>query len=248
MLQRYGIGLGIKTRLAALWYYVATDKLPALRYHVWDDTTEHGEYLVLRKLITPDFPKLVIEVGANDGFLASNSYPLIKRGWRAILIEPHPDVFRRLETRYKDSANVTTVNLACAETAGRFPLFMGKDEHTGSYSTLSTEDSDWFRQTRTNKSVEVMVERLDTILSRNECPKDIGLLSVDAEGLDLAVLAGLDFSQFLPRIIITEDEKTDEQETALKKKALLDSQGYRFWRRVHNNAIWLLASKFRLAL
>src|SRR6266404_9060713 len=102
MLQRYDIGFGIKTRLAALWYYLATDKMPAWRYWIWGDTTEHGEFLVLRHLITEDFPKLVVDVGANDGFLASNSYPLIKRGWRGILIEPHPDAFRRLQIRYKD--------------------------------------------------------------------------------------------------------------------------------------------------
>lgn len=221
--------------------------MPALRYWIWGDTTEHGEFLVLRRLITEDFPKFVIEVGANDGFLASNSYPFITRGWHAILIEPHP-VFHRLQMRYKDNPNVTTVNVACAEVAGRLPLFIGKDEHTGSYSTLSTEDSAWFRQTRTDKFLEVDVKRLDTILAQNQCPKDIGLLSIDTEGFDYAVLRGLDFSNFRPRIIITEDEKADEQTLARKKEALLADHGYHFWRRVYNNAIWLLRPKFGSAV
>jgi FkbM family methyltransferase len=232
------MGLGIKTQLNALRHYVCKYKVPILRYCIWGDTTQHGEYLVLRHLVTPDFPKLIVDVGANDGFLASNSYPFITRGWQAILIEPHPGVFRRLETRYKDNPNVTTVNLACADVAGRLPLFMGKEEHTGSYSTLSTEDSAWFRQTRTDRFVEVNVERLNTILTQNQCPQDIGILSVDTEGFDYAVLAGLDFCQFRPRIIITEDEKADQQEVARRKEALLTSQGYQFRRRLENNAIW----------
>lgn len=218
--------------------------MPALRYCVWDDTTEHGEFLVLRHLFTEDFPRVVVEVGANDGFLASNSYPLIKQGWHGILIEPHPDAFRRLQIRHKNNRKVTTVNLACSDVAGRLPLYMGKDEHTGSYSTLSTEDSAWFRLTRSDEFIEVNVERLDTILTRNECPKDIGLLSVDTEGFDYAVFAGLDFSKFLPRIIITEDEKGDDTEVTRQKEALLVANGYHFWRRVHNNAIWLVGAKF----
>ena len=36
--------------------------------------------------------RLVVDVGANDGFLSSNSYNLVRWGWSAVLVEPNPEM------------------------------------------------------------------------------------------------------------------------------------------------------------
>jgi len=70
-----------------------------LRYFLWSDTTWHGEFSALRPLLQglPEEQRVVVDVGANDGFYSSNSYPFVKRGWRAILVEPHPGAFAQAD-------------------------------------------------------------------------------------------------------------------------------------------------------
>ncbi len=54
-------------------------------------------------------------------------------------------------------------------------------------------------------TVEVPVERLDTLLSRHLPPdQEIDFLSVDVEGLDLAVLRSNDWARFRPRCVLVE--------------------------------------------
>ena len=40
------------------------------------------------------FSPLVVDVGANDGFLSSNSYNLVRWGWSSVLVEPNPEMLR----------------------------------------------------------------------------------------------------------------------------------------------------------
>jgi len=213
------------------WY-----RLPRLRWKLYGDTSQHGEYLFLRRLIEPSFPRFIVDVGANDGQRNSNSFPFLARGWSGILIEPNPRVFARLQALYQKNEDVRTLNFACARSPGKLPLFLGKDGEIGEFATLSTQDNEYYRATRTKTSIEVTIERLTTLLQQSRCPREFGILSVDTEGFDYEVLASLDFDQFRPRIIITEDENTDDE----SKFKLLQSQGYAFLRRFTRNSIWSL--------
>lgn len=232
------MGLGIKTWLIERYHWIWRYRLPELRWKVYGDSSQHGEYLFLRRFSGPSFPKYVVDVGANDGLRNSNSYPFLAEGWSGTLIEPNPRVFARLQQRHKDNDRVQMLNYACSRQPGKLPLFLGKDGEVGEYATLSTEDSEYYRQTRTGQSVEVAVERLTTLLQRSRCPQDFGLLTVDTEGFDFEVLASLDFDQFRPRFIITEDQNADDEQ----KFSLLKTQGYHLIRRFTRNSIWQSSS------
>lgn len=56
------------------------------------DVSHSGEalYIYSRILRSPKFPyaRLIVDIGANDGLMASNSYNFIHWGWSAILVEP----------------------------------------------------------------------------------------------------------------------------------------------------------------
>lgn len=203
-----------------------------VKYWLWRDTTHRGEFAALRRLMTPGFPRIVVDVGANDGFYGSNSFPFIARGWRAILVEPHPKVFAKLQKLHRARPNVTCLNLACAEKSGTFPLHVGNDGEAPSTSTLSGDPE--LLNLRTQGTIMVRVERLTDILAAQKIPPDIGLLTVDVEGMDLEVLQGLDFSRWRPRIIITEDYPPKLP----AKSELLKENGYQFRTRVDVNSIW----------
>ena len=203
-----------------------------VKYWLWRDTTHRGEFAALRRLMTMGFPRIVVDVGANDGFYGSNSFPFVARGWRSVLVEPHPKVFAKLQKLHRSRPNVTCLNLACAEKSGTFPLYVGNDGEAPSTSTLSGDPE--LLNLRTQGTIMVQVERLTDVLAAQKISPDIGLLTVDVEGMDLEVLQGLDFSRWRPRIIITEDYPPKVP----AKSELLKKNGYQFRTRVDVNSIW----------
>ena len=231
------MGLGIKTALLRplepLWLY----RLPGFRLKYLRDASQYGEGLLLNRYAPPDCPQFIVDVGANDGLLHSNSYFFVQRGWKAILVEPHPVVFRRLTERYAKEPNVICENLACSNVAGNQELFFGADGEAAEFSTLCQDDTDHYQQTRTKASTKVSVKTLTEILERNQCPGDFGILSIDTEGLDYEILQGLDFSRFRPRLIITEDFKLLEKDRL--KYALLRANGYVLVKQRQVNSIWV---------
>jgi len=224
------MGLGIKTRLLHWGQMVFRYRLPSLRWKLFQDTSQHGEYSVLRKLIKPSTPRIVVEVGANDGVRHSNSYPFIRQGWAGILIEPNPVVFRELRERYSANNRVQTINCACGEAPGTLPLFLGSDGDIGEFATLAPSNG----SSSPSRAFEVKVNTLTDVLGGVGCPADIGILSVDTEGFDFRVFGGLDFKRFRPCLIITEDQSADDRQ----KFELLRSRGYRLKHRRGCNSIW----------
>ncbi len=203
-----------------------------IKFWLWRDTTHQGEFAALRRLMTPDFPRIVVDVGACNGFYGSNSFPFAARGWRSVLVEPHPKVFARLQKLHQARPNVTCLNLACAEKTGIFPLHVGDDGEAPSTSTLSGDPE--LLKTRTKGTIEVRVERLTDVLAAQQIPQDFGLLTIDAECMDLEVLQGLDFTRWRPRIIITEDYMPKFP----AKSELLKKSGYQLRTQIAGNSIW----------
>ena len=238
------MGLGIKTKALALYDWVFKYRLPPLR-HLLGDTSEHGELGLLSRLAAGAPNRFLVDVGANDGITVSNSYGLIRRGWEAILVEPYPPCFQQLQQRYGSNPKVRLANSACAREAGELDLFLGTDGTKAGYATLCTDDSEWFKATRTGESVKVPVGPLTVILEKHGCPPRFAVLSVDTEGYDLQVLESLDFGRFRPEVVITEDDpillppppelKTDE-----RKYALLKREGYKLVKTYSRNSIWQL--------
>ena len=63
--------------------------------------SKESTYIYQRILLRKDFPYhfLVVDIGANDGFLSSNSFNFIQWGWDAVLVDPQP---RELQTAKKN--------------------------------------------------------------------------------------------------------------------------------------------------
>lgn len=206
-----------------------------LKYWLRRDTTHHGEFSLMRKLAGAGGPRVFVDVGANDGFYGSNSYPFVARGWRTLLIEPHPGAFAKLQKLHAGKKNVAFLNLACADAPGKLPLWIGTDGDEGTLATLCTDDNPHFQKARTRQSVLVPVERLDAVLAAQNVPRDFEVLSIDTEGMDYEVLLGLDLNLWRPRLIVTEDYAPKDA----KKADYLRAGGYRLERNLGGNAFWI---------
>ncbi|MBI3415747.1 MAG: FkbM family methyltransferase [Verrucomicrobia bacterium] len=205
-----------------------------LKYWLRRDTTQHGEFALMQKLAASGGPRVFVDVGANDGFYGSNSFPFVARGWRALLIEPHPGPFAKLQKLHAGKPNVTMLNLACADAPGKLPLWIGTDGDEGTLATLCTDDHPHFQKARTDQNVLVTVERLDAVLSGQKIPTDFAILSIDTEGMDYEVLLGLDLTVWRPRVIVTEDYPPKDA----VKADYLRRHGYTHRQQIGANAFW----------
>jgi FkbM family methyltransferase len=207
-----------------------------IKYLLWRDTTFRGEYAAIRDALPDDAPRTVVDVGANDGIYGSNSYPFIARGWRAVLIEPDPRPFARLQKRFAGQERVACLNLACADQPGDLPLRLGRD---ASHSSLASDFDPAHHGARSGETVMVKVERLADVLFRLGISRRFGVLSIDTEGMDLEVLRGLDLAQWRPDVIFTENFAPKEE----AKAQLLRQHGYALCASVDTNTLWTAAGR-----
>lgn len=143
---------------------------------------------------------LVIDVGAYDGLLYSNSLPLIKRGWSALLYEPifYRECFENM-IPYKDRVGVK--RLAMGAYRGMVKMYPGDV-----YSTTSDEHKENVEKAgwqTFSAPVVVMQDTLDNqfnVLRLHGCD----VLSIDVEGAETAVLAGWDTRMYPAKMVIIE--------------------------------------------
>jgi FkbM family methyltransferase len=119
-------------------------------------------------LIADDFPKTLVDIGAFDGVTISNSRPYTLRGWRAILVEPHPGLYAKLATANEGMDGTTCVNMACSDRPGTPALFFGTDGPHSAMSTLCTDDNPWFQANRAADFVDVEVTTLTDLLASHK--------------------------------------------------------------------------------
>lgn len=207
-----------------------------IKYWLYRDTTQHGEFRLMMRLAGSACPRVMVDVGANDGFYASNSFPFVARGWQTLLIEPHPKVFVRLQQLHQGKAHVRCINVACSDHEGQLPLWTALDGDAGTQATLCTDDHPHFRRARSGPFIEVPVKRLSDVLEAQEI-REVGVLSIDTEGMDLETLLGLDLTRWRPRVIVTEDYAPKNA----RKAEYLQRHQYRPAGRLAANSFWVVA-------
>jgi len=222
-------------------------KFQAIRKVSAVDRSQAEETTLLRKL-AKDFEcqKWILDVGANDGVTISNSLPFVELGWRAILIEPAPAVFKKLVANCGSRDNVTCLQIACCDKSGEADLYFGLDGEDGFMSTLCRSDNEWFSSARSSKSVNVKTDTITNILKRYQAPNRPGILLVDCEGMDYEVLLGLDFGQFRPTVIVTEEYEWEPEKHAAKYTLLIRAN-YSLVQKMGFNTVWVDRSARPLA-
>lgn len=160
-----------------------------------------------------------VELGANDGFTASNTlYFEIKKNWRGILIEPSPNLFLSC-AHFRDRKGNKIFCNACV------PFGYTKKYVDIDYAYLMSVSNDLEKDIPENfidhaksdldkyhKNLRFgsIARTLSSILDESNAPDTIDLLSLDAEGAELAILKGIDFSKYKFKFMLIESRSIDK--------------------------------------
>ena len=75
-----------------------------------------------------------LQVGANDGLLDDPIHYFVRSyGWRGILLEPVPGIFKRLKENYRTAKGLTFLNAALSQVDGRAAFYRLEATNTESH-------------------------------------------------------------------------------------------------------------------
>jgi len=139
----------------------------------------------------------IVQVGACDGVTSDPIRHHVKRGCaRAVLIEPNPLAFARLQANYAGIPNVTLVPAAIGEVDGEAYLYRVKNtQKSDSQVDLTLELASFYREhlERHGKKaheierITVPSRTLSSLVTELGLTK-IDLLQIDVEGFDAAIV------------------------------------------------------------
>ena len=164
-------------------YRVALNNIGVLNY---ENDVVSGERHFIQRFLTWQPRALIFDVGANEGQYAK----LVKEiGPDAVVhsFEPHPVSFAKLE-RAATETGLFAHRLALGDVAGGVEIFDYADEAGSQHASLYRDVIEKIHQ-RSAAQTKVPCDTLDAVAERLGLTR-IGLLKIDTEGHELAVLRG----------------------------------------------------------
>ena len=175
----------------------------------------------LMKIKTPTY----VDIGAADPVEANNTFLLYWTGGHGVLVEPNPMYVERLRRRRpRDIVVQAGVGVTDAKEADYF-VIRGRP----TLNTFSPEEAARLRASMGNDAVETVL-KMPLISVNHLIATSLGkapdLLSIDIEGMDLAILQTLDFETYRPAAIIAETIRMGSNDVNTEMLEFLQSKGY----------------------
>jgi FkbM family methyltransferase len=198
-----------------------------------------GEDLILAwwmKLLEIEHPTY-LDIGVWEPVRSNNTYAFACNGGRGVLVEPNPALAEKIrEARPNDTLLPVGVGLNDAAEAD---FFMFNDS---SLNTFDPEQRDRVLKDphfRLEQTVKVPLVKVNRIIAEQFAGRAPDILSVDVEGLELAIVQSVDLAAYRPKVICTETlvtlTRTHRGETA----AYLAQKGYEVRGMTYANTIFV---------
>jgi FkbM family methyltransferase len=199
--------------------------------------SQEGEDMILCRIFGGQQRGFYVDVGAHHPRRFSNTYLFYRRGWRGINIEPNPDIADAFRKERKRDINL---QVGISEHEGTLTYYRFDEPALNSFDSelaASRVETTHYKVTGTK---EIPVQRLDAVL-RDHLPPGtkIDFLSIDVEGLDMAVLQSNDWDVFRPACVLVESLNTS-LEKAIHGEifAYMKTRGYGLFAKTYNTLIF----------
>ena len=174
--------------------------------------------------VHPPSARIIVDVGV-FGRKNSNSWNLIKGGWRGILVEPRPASVARISQEFVGDFAVVQMAISDHFSAA-------EDLYISASPGCSSLNDDWRPELHTGKTIKVVVDTLPSLLFNHKVPERFGVLDVDTEGHDPRVIIPmLRDTKWRPDLLVVEYIDNDLY------LALLEGR-YKFIRKFGIDSLW----------
>ena len=198
-----------------------------------------GEDVILRFLFNLlEIPSpTYLDIGAHHPSYLSNTYLFYKTGSRGVCVEPDP---RLCENIRKGRPHDTSLNIGIAAggAGGNLTFYIFDDPTMNTFSE-SVRDEQIQNGRKLVNELQVDVRSINDVIRthfQGSCPN---LVSLDTEGMDLAILETLDFNTYRPEVFCIETlTNTDDR----KMNEIIDfmvSKGYVIYSDTFVNTIFV---------
>lgn len=187
---------------------------------------QQGEDVVLWRALHHVRCGRYIEVGANDPTVMSITRSFYDAGWRGITIEP---VKAFADKHRADRPEDTLIEAAITSRSGE-TVTLYEIPDTGLSTLVEDVSSRHHKAGWDVHEVEVRTRTLTDVLTEvGWADDDIHFMTVDVEGVEEDVLAGMDFTRWRPWVLVVESTQplSTEQRYSSWEQLLLDA-GYVF--------------------
>lgn len=198
--------------------------------------SQEGEDLVVDRLLNKK-NGFYVEVGCHHPFRFSNTYYFYKKGWEGICIDPMPGTKKSFNKwRPRD----VTIEMGISEAPSTLEYYMFNEPALNTFDKKIAIDRDGLRSYKLVDTKKIHTDTLKSILEKHCAAKDIDILSVDAEGMDLIVLKSNDWTRFKPTLIIAECLKTKLTDLVQDEITIyLNSRNYEPYAKTGNSVIFI---------
>lgn len=201
-------------------------------------------HTVLCRQMKIDRPSYV-DIGAHDPVRLSNTYLFYTLGGRGLLIEPDPDgVKRLLRKRKHDTVLAAGISVDDARSAEFYRM---NQPTLNTFSLQDAEDACRQGPYEIVERVAVPVLPIDEAIDKH-LGRRPNFVSLDAEGMDLAILTSYDFERHGPELICVEAAEFSEQSLGRPRAEmfdLLESRGYFLYASTYINGLFVSRQAWR---
>jgi len=130
-----------------------------------------------------EFKGRLVEIGAYNPEIFSNSRNLIEMGWGAILVEPSKQCYEVIEKFYIGNENVEVINAAIGPNNGELDFW----DSAGACATGNNLHYERWKN-NTNDYVKIKVPMIDWKTFTRLYGNKFDFISIDTEGMDYEIL------------------------------------------------------------
>lgn len=205
--------------------------------------SQYGEDKIISEYIKNSYIGNILDIGANDGKILSNSLHFIENGWGATLIEAAPIPFEKSLQLHKNNPNVQCLNFCLSDVDERFTFYhntthLNKND-SDLLSTISKDSYVGSSNAGNNfNSFEIDCYKFENI--KNEFSyKNYEIISIDIEGYDFQILTQIDLKEFNCKVLIIEYNNDKE----IKSKILTYCKQFGLENILHDNNTNIIITK-----
>lgn len=202
--------------------------------------SQEGEDQILKRIFGKKNNGYYVDIGAHHPKRFSNTYIFYLKGWNGINIDPLPGTKALFD---KERPRDINLEIGVSQDMKELTYFSFNEPALNTFDKLEADKKNGLHNFYIQEEIKLKTFPLSYILNKYlKSDQIIDFMTIDVEGLDLAVLKSNDWERFKPKMILAEELRMDIEKIIEKSDiySFLTSKGYSLYYRTMNTSFYKL--------